>query len=193
LLSADKALDIQLQLRPIPVWVKADALSLDRLLLISCDNAIKYTPRGGRCEIALSQDQRQCANHSHGFRHRIGKEDLQHVFDRFLPRGSCAFRKYSRCRLGACDPSMDYGSAWGNIAVESTPGAGSAFRISCLWRRELSRYRNDLSEKSSGSFYRLLKIRSHRHCRFGFTLLSTAGVFKLRRRKCSRNCSISLG
>jgi hypothetical protein len=50
-----------------------------------------------------------------------------------------------------------------------------------------------LSEKSSGSFYRLLKIRSPAIGRFGFTLPSTAGVFKLRRRKRSRNCSISLG
>jgi len=130
LLSADKALDIQLQAPADPVWVKADALSLDRLLLILVDNAIKYTPRGGRCEIALSQDQGNARITVTDSGIGIGKEDLQHVFDRFYRADRARSGNIRGAGLGLAIARWITDLHGGNIAVESTPGAGSAFRIS---------------------------------------------------------------
>jgi heavy metal sensor kinase len=130
LLSADKALDIKLQAPPDPVWVKADALSLDRLLLILVDNAIKYTPRGGRCEIALSQDQGNARITVSDSGIGIGKEDLQHVFDRFYRADRARSRNIRGAGLGLAIARWITDLHGGNIVVESTPGAGSTFRIS---------------------------------------------------------------
>jgi heavy metal sensor kinase len=129
-LSADKALDIRLQAPPDPVWVNADALSLDRLLLILVDNAIKYTPRGGRCEIVLSQDHGNARITVSDSGIGIGKEDLQHVFDRFYRADRARSRNIRGAGLGLAIARWITDLHGGNIAVESTPGAGSTFRIS---------------------------------------------------------------
>ena len=130
LLSADKALDIKLQAPPDPVWVKADALSLDRLLLILVDNAIKYTPRGGRCEIALSQDQGNARITVSDSGIGIATDDLQHIFDRFYRADRVRSRDVRGAGLGLAIARWITDLHGGNIAVESTPGAGSTFRVS---------------------------------------------------------------
>ena len=56
-LSSDKDLELVLRVPGTPVWVRADAVAIDRLLLILVDNAVKYTPAGGRCEIELSHGE----------------------------------------------------------------------------------------------------------------------------------------
>jgi heavy metal sensor kinase len=129
LLSADKALDIKLQTPADPVWVKADPLSLDRLLLILVDNAIKYTPRGGRCEIALSQDQDNARITVSDSGIGIAKEDLQHVFDRFYRADRARSRNVRGAGLGLAIARWITDLHGGNIAVESAPGTGSTFRV----------------------------------------------------------------
>ena len=130
LLSADKALDIKLQTPPGPVWIKADALSLDRLLLILVDNAIKYTPRGGRCQIALSQDGDNARITVSDSGIGIAHEDLQHVFDRFYRADRARSKNVRGAGLGLAIARWITDIHGGNIAVESVPGAGSTFRVS---------------------------------------------------------------
>jgi len=130
LLSADKALEIQLQTPPDPVWVKADALSLDRLLLILVDNAIKYTPRGGHCEIALSQDGDNARISVSDSGIGIAREDLQHVFDRFYRADRARSKNVRGAGLGLAIARWITDIHGGKIAVESVPGAGSTFRVS---------------------------------------------------------------
>ena len=57
LLAADKPLQITLRTPGTPVWVRADSIAMDRLLLILLDNAVKYTPEGGSCAIELVADR----------------------------------------------------------------------------------------------------------------------------------------
>ena len=130
LLSADKALDIKLETPSDPVWVKADALSLDRLLLILVDNAIKYTPRGGHCEIALSLDRENARITVSDSGIGIAKEDLGHVFDRFYRADRARSRNVRGAGLGLAIARRITDLHGGNIAVESVPGAGSTFRVS---------------------------------------------------------------
>jgi len=130
LLSVDKALDIKLQTPPGPVWVKADALSLDRLLLILVDNAIKYTPRGGHCEIALSQDGDNACISVSDSGIGIAHEDLQHVFERFYRADRARSKNVRGAGLGLAIARWITEIHGGDIAVESIPGAGSTFRVS---------------------------------------------------------------
>jgi len=130
LLSADKSLDINLRAPADPVWVKADALSLDRLLLILVDNAIKYTPRGGHCEIALSQDRENARITVTDSGIGIAEEDLQHIFDRFYRADRARSRNLRGAGLGLAIARWITDLHGGNIAVESAPGVGSKFQIS---------------------------------------------------------------
>ena len=44
MLSSDKGLNLVLNVPSAPVWEKADAVAVDRRLLILVDNAVEYTP-----------------------------------------------------------------------------------------------------------------------------------------------------
>ncbi|HWZ99717.1 MAG TPA: ATP-binding protein [Candidatus Dormibacteraeota bacterium] len=130
ILSADKSLDFRLEAPTTPVWVKADAIALDRLLSILVDNAIKYTPSGGHCEIALSQekDNAQITVSDSGI--GITKEDIQHIFDRFYRADRARSRNRRGAGLGLAIARWITDMHGGKIMVESEPGAGSIFRVS---------------------------------------------------------------
>lgn len=131
ILSTEKELDFRLQTPSTPVWVKADAIALNRLLLILVDNAIKYTPSGGRCEIALSQDSSNAQITVSDSGIGISKEDLSHVFDRFYRADKARTGIRRGAGLGLAIARWITDMHGGIIAVESKPGIGSVFKI-CL-------------------------------------------------------------
>jgi heavy metal sensor kinase len=130
ILSADKSLDFRLETPAAPVWVKADAIALHRLLLILVDNAIKYTPSGGHCEIALSAQRSNAQITISDSGIGIAKEDLQHIFDRFYRADKARSRNRRGAGLGLAIARWITDMHGGNIVVESEPGAGSIFTVS---------------------------------------------------------------
>jgi signal transduction histidine kinase len=130
ILSAEKDLDFHLETPLTPVWVKADAIALNRLLMILVDNAIKYTPNGGRCEIALSQDKSSAQITVTDSGIGITKEDLLHVFDRFYRADRARARNLRGAGLGLAIARWITDMHGGNIAAQSEPGAGSIFTVS---------------------------------------------------------------
>ncbi|PYU20150.1 MAG: two-component sensor histidine kinase, partial [Acidobacteria bacterium] len=56
MLSEAKEIDFREQIPGRPVWVKADAHALRRLFWILIDNAIKYTPEGGRVDVVVGHE-----------------------------------------------------------------------------------------------------------------------------------------
>jgi len=130
ILSAEKDLDFHLETPLTPVWVKADAIALNRLLMILVDNAIKYTPNGGRCEIALSQDKSSAQITVTDSGIGITKEDLLHVFDRFYRADRARARNLRGAGLGLAIARWITDMHGGNIAAQSEPGTGSIFTVS---------------------------------------------------------------
>ncbi len=130
LLSAEKNVDVTLKAPANPVWVTADAIAIDRLLLILLDNAVKYTPAGGRCEIALSQDQSEARITVRDSGIGIAQDDLKSIFDRFYRADRARSKNTGGAGLGLAIARWITELHGGMIAVESTPGAGSVFRVS---------------------------------------------------------------
>jgi heavy metal sensor kinase len=128
-LSADKTLIFTAQTPAVPVWVKADALAIDRLLLILVDNAVKYTPVGGRCEIELSEDRgnAQIAVRDTGI--GISKVDLERIFERFTRADRARCRETPGAGLGLAIARWITEIHGGSIRAESMLGQGSAFYI----------------------------------------------------------------
>jgi two-component system, OmpR family, sensor kinase len=126
-----------------PLLVMADPDALRQLLLILVDNAVKYTPPGGRVILALHGDlpiagqvgttaggsagpgraQISVADTGVG----IALEDLPLVFDRFY-RADRA-RSSSGTGLGLAIGRWIAQAHGGSLAVESTPGQGSIFTV----------------------------------------------------------------
>jgi heavy metal sensor kinase len=128
-LAAGKSLSITLRTPDKPVWIRADEIAIHRLLLILIDNAVKYTPPGGRCEIALSQNQ----DHAHiavkdsGM--GIPESDLDFIFERFRRADRARSRETPGAGLGLAIARWITQMHGGTITAESTLGMGSVFHI----------------------------------------------------------------
>jgi heavy metal sensor kinase len=144
-LSADKTLDVTARTPPKPVWIEADAIAIDRLLLILVDNAVKYTPTGGRCEIELSREGEQAQIMVRDTGIGISVNDLPSIFERFVRADSTRSRETRGAGLGLAIARWITEMHGGTIAVESEIGVGSAFRVSFPALRE-QRNAIDLNE-----------------------------------------------
>jgi heavy metal sensor kinase len=129
LLSADKGLRFTARIPADPIWVKADDIAIDRLLLILVDNAVKYSPSGGQCEIELSRDARQAeiAVHDNGI--GISEIDLPSIFERFVRADRTRSRETPGAGLGLAIARWITEVHGGTITVESQVGVGSVFRV----------------------------------------------------------------
>ena len=112
------------------VTVKGDAGWLERLLLILLDNAIKFTPEGGRISVTFS-----CAK---GLAHvavtdtgmGISPDALPHLFERFYRADSARSRQTQGAGLGLALAKWIAERHRGTIDVKSRPGEGSTFTVS---------------------------------------------------------------
>ena len=57
--------------------------NIERLFAIMMDNALKYTPEGGKIEVTLTCDKKNATIHFTNFGIGIAKEHLSRIFDRF--------------------------------------------------------------------------------------------------------------
>jgi heavy metal sensor kinase len=128
-LCADKTLSFTARMPADPVWVRADAIAIDRLLLILVDNAVKYTPAGGRCEIELAQDRGQADITVRDTGIGISEGDLPSIFERFVRVDRARSRETPGAGLGLAIARWITEMHGGTIAVESTMGSGSVFRV----------------------------------------------------------------
>ncbi|MEO8344121.1 MAG: ATP-binding protein [Betaproteobacteria bacterium] len=81
-LAADKRVDLGLA-RATPVLVRADAASISMLLANLLDNALRYTPEGGRIDVAVDDDAGQAVLTVTDTGPGIATVDRERVFDRF--------------------------------------------------------------------------------------------------------------
>jgi heavy metal sensor kinase len=129
LLGLEKALDVTATTPREPVWVKADAIAIDRLLLILLDNAVKYSPSGGRCEIALSQSETHAQITVRDSGEGIPESELTNIFDRFYRVDRVRSKNTGGAGLGLAIARWITEMHGGTIAAKSTLGAGSVFQI----------------------------------------------------------------
>ena len=81
-LASDKAIDLGLA-RAAPAIVDGDPASLSILLSNLIDNALRYTPRGGRIDVAVDQDEGGATLSVADTGPGIAPDARERVFDRF--------------------------------------------------------------------------------------------------------------
>ena len=112
---------------PADLNVPADRDRLRQALANLVDNAIKYTPRGGRVELAASQQPGTVVIRVSDTGPGISEQDLPRIFDR-LYRGDQS-RATRGLGLGLSLVRAYVEAQGGTVSVHSNSGEGSAFEI----------------------------------------------------------------
>ena len=130
--SQPLALSKQIQLvREIPesrIVVDGEAPALRRLFLILIDNAVKYTPTGGRVFISLNTNGNAAVAKVQDTGIGISQEDQPVIFERFY-RADKARSRESGAGLGLSIARWIAEAHRAEILVESVVGQGSTFEV----------------------------------------------------------------
>ena len=129
ILAATKSLNFTSQVPDAAVMVRADAIAIDRLLLILVDNAVKYTPFGGCCEIALTTSETEAHISVKDTGVGIEAAELESIFERFHRADKVRSRETAGAGLGLAIARWIASVHGGSITAESTAGAGSVFHV----------------------------------------------------------------
>ena len=110
-----------------PLWIEGYDSLIFRLVFNLAENAIKYTPAGGKIEIMLQQQNSSAVLEVKDDGPGIAPDAQEHVFDRFY-RGDPA-REGSGTGLGLALVRSVVHLHQGDIRVFSALGEGSCFRV----------------------------------------------------------------
>jgi len=125
-LAADKGIDLGLA-RETPAIVIGDAASLGILLSNLIDNALRYTPRGGRIDVSVERDERGATLGVADTGPGIPVEARERVFDRFY-RGEASEEPGSGLGLSIVKRIADAHHATITLDAASE-GSGLAVRV----------------------------------------------------------------
>ena len=110
---------------PKEVMVSGDRDLLKQMVLNVVDNAIKFTPKGGRIEMALSRDEDWAVIEVSDSGRGISKEHLPHVMEPFYKAGAQRERTGSRAGLGLTIVKQIVELHNGRIDIQSHVGVGT--------------------------------------------------------------------
>jgi signal transduction histidine kinase len=110
-----------------PVSVLGDRARLEQVAANLVDNAVKYTPPGGRITVACVAENRQAVVRVSDTGQGIPADELPRIWDRLF-RGD-ASRTERGLGLGLSFVKAIVEAHSGTVAVESDPGRGSTFTV----------------------------------------------------------------
>jgi two-component system, OmpR family, heavy metal sensor histidine kinase CusS len=111
-----------------PAWIAGDRSSLRRLLSILLDNAIKYTPAGGRIDMQLTLEASRAAVSVKDNGIGIPEALLPRIFDRFA-RADPSRGEVSGTGLGLAIAKWIAGMHDATLSVQSREQEGSTFTL----------------------------------------------------------------
>lgn len=127
-LARERGIELQFTGRE-KVEIVGDHMKLTQVFYNLIDNAIKYTPRGGRVHVELSKQGKtavvRVADNGIG----IPEEDRLHIFDRFYRVDKARSRETGGTGLGLSIVKQIVLLHDGNISVSSRENEGSTFTV----------------------------------------------------------------
>jgi len=126
--AAAKNLRLETAAEP-SVYARGDAAWLERVILNLLDNAIKFTPNGGRIRLSVAAEngcaKLQVTDEGIG----IPAEALPHVFERFYRAEPSRSKRIPGAGLGLALVRWIVEKHHGRITAESAPGQGTRFTV----------------------------------------------------------------
>jgi signal transduction histidine kinase len=121
---------VAVELADVGGLVQADTERLQQVVLIALDNALRYTPAGGRITLAATPMERTVQIRVADTGCGIAPEHLPHIFERFYRADPARGRENGNAGLGLSIAKGLVEAMGGRIAVESTVGVGTTVVIS---------------------------------------------------------------
>ena len=113
--------------------IQADEQKIKQLMLILVDNAVKYTPDGGKVTVGFEKAPQGCVRfYVQDTGIGIAKEDQEKIFDRFYRVDKARSREMGGNGLGLSIAQEIVALHQGTIRVQSEPGQGTRFIVE--WR-----------------------------------------------------------
>ena len=126
--AADRGLELS-SATPEHLTVVGDRDQLRQVLVILLDNAVRYTPAGGRIHVQARPDGKDALVTVHDTGIGIPPDALEQVFDRFYRGDEARNRQSGGVGLGLAIARELVTRHAGKISVTSSEGAGSTFTI----------------------------------------------------------------
>ncbi len=128
-LAQAKNIELSANIPRDPLPIDGNEQLLEHLWVILLDNAVKYTPAGGRVHFSM----RAVASHTETTVSDTGMgiaaADLPHVFDRFWRADKVRSRSAGGAGLGLSIARWIVESHHGEIDIQSEPGRGSSVTV----------------------------------------------------------------
>nr|MBR4279621.1 HAMP domain-containing protein [Clostridia bacterium] len=113
-----------------------DESKLSQVVYNLIDNAVKYTPEGGRVTVTLAANSREAILTVRDTGIGIPEKDVSHIFDRFYRVDKARSRATGGTGLGLSIVRQMVQLHGGEIAVESAADEGSVFTVTLPFRKE---------------------------------------------------------
>lgn len=128
--AAGQSIDLELALPPRPLYCYVDGARLEQVLVNLLDNALKFTPPGGRVTVSLRQEPDQAmrlevADTGQG----MEPEELKLIFERFYRTDRGRSRQTGGTGLGLAIVKQIVLAHGGRVWAESAPGQGATFYV----------------------------------------------------------------
>ena len=106
-----------------------DRARLNQILYNLTDNAIKYSPDGGKISVSLREEQEKLVWRVRDNGVGIPAEDQEHIFERFYRVDKARSRETGGTGLGLSIVKQLVTMHGGEITVHSEPNRGSEFKV----------------------------------------------------------------
>jgi heavy metal sensor kinase len=113
----------------VPAVVRGDATALRRALVNLVENAVKYTPRGGKVELSLTSGDGAASLTVADTGIGIDATDGERIFEPFVRLDAARSRDTGGAGLGLAIARSIVAAHRGTLLLESRPGSGSRFTI----------------------------------------------------------------
>ncbi len=111
------------------IQIKVDSEKIQQAIINIIDNAIKYTPEGGKVKVSLYSQGKWCFIEIKDNGIGIPEKEINQIFDRFYRVDKARSRKTGGTGLGLSISKQIVSLHQGAIEVESSVGKGSVFYI----------------------------------------------------------------
>lgn len=111
------------------IYIYGDEIRIRQLMMILLDNALKYTPQGGKVKLQVKKDTDNAKIIVSDTGTGISEEDKERIFDRFYRADKARSRSQGGTGLGLSIAHWIVETHKGKIIVKSRPGTGSSFIV----------------------------------------------------------------
>jgi heavy metal sensor kinase len=112
-----------------PAHVLGDRTRLDQLIWNLVENALRYTPEGGRVELALTRQAEEVVLRVSDTGVGVPEQHLPRIFERFYRVDKARSRGSGGTGLGLAIVKSVAEAHGGRVGVVSTPGQGTTFTV----------------------------------------------------------------